>query len=209
MAIIVVPLLPIITKTECQLISLFILINLAADVGFVVCGSRKVGKRNFKRLLTFVRSVYQGLPVSWYDTRIGLVVYSTGAKVQFNYRKYKDIVSLDKAMASIQYPGGRGNRVGRALRITERRLLQRSSRLRVPKILVVFVVGRSTDQVRRIARRVQRTAHVIPVGLGRKPDKRLVKTLATKPDRSVSGVRYRQLPSTRQNIVDMIKASKL
>jgi hypothetical protein len=180
----------------------------AADVGFLVSGSNRVGARNFKRLLVFVQTVYQGLTVSAVDTRIGLEVYAGGARVQFDYRKYKDTVSLDKAMSAVQYPRGGANRVGRALRNAEKRLIGRSARRKVPQILVVFVTGRSTDGVTRIARRVKRKADIIPIAIGRKPDKRLVKTLASSPDNSVTGIGYKQLPSTRQNVINVIKKSK-
>ena len=181
----------------------------SADVGFLVSGSSRVGPTNFKRLIKFVQTVYQGLTISSVDTRIGLQVYAGGARVQFNYRKYKDTVSLDKAMLTVQYPKGGANRVGRALRNAEKRLIGRSARRKVPQILVVFVTGRSTDGVSRIARRVKRKANIIPIGLGRKPDKRLLKKLASSVDNSVTGIGYKQLPSTRQNVIDMIKKSKL
>ncbi len=182
--------------------------HFAADVGFLISGSSRVGKTNFKQQIQFVQTVYQGLTISSVDTRIGLEVFAGGSRVQFNYRKYKDTVSLDKAMITVQYPGGGANRIGRALRNADKRLIRRSSRRKVPQILIVFVTGRSTDRVNRIARRVKRKATIIPVAVGRRPDKRLVKKLASSADNSVTGIGYRQLPSARQNLIDMIKKSK-
>lgn len=156
-----------------------------------------------------MRTVYQGLTVSPYDTRIGLEVFAGGARVMFDYRRYKDTVSLDKAMLTVQYPGGGANRIGRALRNANKRLIRRSSRRRVPQILIVFVTGPSTDRVGRIARRLQRRkVNIIPIAVGRRTDKRLVQKLASSVDNSVAGISYRQLPSARQNVVDMIKKSR-
>jgi hypothetical protein len=137
-----------------------------------------------------------------------MAVFAGGSRVQFNYRKYKDTVSLDKAMLTVQYPRGGANRVGRALRNAGKRLIGRSSRRRVPQILIVFVTGRSTDRVTRIARRIKRRAKIIPIGIGRRTDKRLVKILASSVDNSVTGIGYRKLPSARQSVIDMIKKSK-
>ena len=180
----------------------------AGDVGFVVPGSRRVGSANFKRVLKFVQTIYQGLTVSSVDTRIGLEVFASGAKIHFDYRKYKDIVSLDKAMLTVQYPKGRANRVGLALSSAYRRMIRQSSRRKAPQILVVFVTSRSTDPVYRIARWIKRRVTIVPIGIGRRPDKRLVKKLASSPDNSVTGVGYRRLPTARQNVIDIIKKSE-
>lgn len=152
--------------------------------------------------------MYQGLTISSVDTHIGLEVFAGGSRVQFDYRRYKDTVSLDKALLTVQYPGGGANRVGRALRNADKRLIGRSSRRRVPQILIVFVTGPSTDRVNRITRRVKRKANIIPIGVGRRTDKRLVKKLSSTTDDSVTGVGYRQLPSVRDNVIKMIKKSK-
>ena len=152
--------------------------------------------------------MYQGLTISSVDTHIGLEVFAGGSRVQFDYRRYKDTVSLDKALLTVQYPGGGANRVGRALRNADKRLIGRSSRRRVPQILIVFVTGPSTDRVNRITRRVKRKANIIPIGVGRRTDKRLVKKLSSSTDDSVTGVGYRQLPSVRDNVIKMIKKSK-
>lgn len=142
------------------------------------------------------------------DTRIGLQVFADRARVQFDYRKYKDPVSIDKAMLTVQYPGGRANRVGRALRNAKRRLIGRSSRQKVPQILIIFVTGRSTDPVNSIVQRMPRRIKIIPIGVGRRADKDLIKKLASSVDNSVSGINYRQLPSARQIVINLIKKSK-
>ena len=176
----------------------------SADVGFLVGGSDTIGEPNFKVVLDFVKSVYQGLTISPDDTRIGLLVYSVGVKIQFNYKKFTDTVGLDKAVGAVAFLGGGGNNVGKALRAARRRLIKKSSRRKTPQILVVFVAGKSTDKVKKIARRLKKKVTIIPIGVGGDVDKRLVRTLASSADASIAGVDYPQLSSSRQDVVDMI-----
>lgn len=170
----------------------------------MVGGSDTIGEPNFKVVLDFVKSVYQGLTISPDDTRIGLLVYSVGVKIQFNYKKFTDTVGLDKAVGAVAFLGGGGNNVGKALRAARRRLIKKSSRRKTPQILVVFVAGKSTDKVKKIARRLKKKVTIIPIGVGGDVDKRLVRTLASSADASIAGVDYPQLSSSRQDVVDMI-----
>ena len=170
----------------------------------MVGGSDTIGEPNFKVVLDFVKSVYQGLTISPDDTRIGLLVYSVGVKIQFNYKKFTDTVGLDKAVGAVAFLGGGGNNVGKALRAARRRLIKKSSRRKTPQILVVFVAGKSTDNVKKITRRLKKKVTIIPIGVGGDVDKRLVRTLASSADASIAGVDYPQLSSSRQDVVDMI-----
>lgn len=170
----------------------------------MVCGSASVGQANFNLILEFIKSVYQGLTVSSDDARVGLVVFADGVAVPFNYRKYKNTVELDKAIGAVQYPGGAGNRIGRALRKARGRLMRKSSRRNTPQVLVVFVADKATDKVKKIAGILKKKVAIIPIGVGGNSDKRLVRTLASSAGSSMAGVDYPQLPAARQDVVDMI-----
>lgn len=109
-------------------------------------------EKNFRDILKFVSVVAHFFPLGYYRTRIGVVVCSFEALVIFNFQTYYDTVSIDRALASVQYPGTNwpGTHdvyLGRGLHVTKHYLFDSSWRDLVPRILVVIAAGTSVDDV--------------------------------------------------------------
>ena len=60
-----------------------------ADVAFLVDSSGSIGKRNWGKMLDFLKEMVKAFNVGPNKTHIAVVAYSTGAKVEFQFNKLK------------------------------------------------------------------------------------------------------------------------
>ena len=117
------------------------------DLGFLIDGSRYVGKHRFKLLMQFVKYVYKPFSVSKKGVHVGLVVFTNTGKLQIGLQDHFKQATLNKAVNQVSYPRGKGHSLGQAVIDTKRILFDVSGRKNVRKALVTIVVGKSDDKV--------------------------------------------------------------
>ena len=160
---------------------LFVVCQARVDLAFVIDGSgsiEKSGRGNFKRCLRFVSTLVASFSVSQKFTRVGVIVYSTRARLVLGFRKSRDAGRAISTIDKIRYPGG-GTRTGAALRLARGRLFarRRSNRKRV---LIVLTDGRSQDGVSRPSSALRRQGvELFAIGVGRRYNVRQLRTIAS------------------------------
>ena len=59
--------------------------NIVADVAFIVDSSGSIGRRNWAKMLEFIKEMVKAFNVGADKTHIAVVAYSTNAKVEFKF----------------------------------------------------------------------------------------------------------------------------
>ena len=59
--------------------------NAVADVAFIVDSSGSIGRRNWVKMLQFVKDMVKAFNVGPQKTHIAVIAYSTGSKVEFKF----------------------------------------------------------------------------------------------------------------------------
>ena len=59
--------------------------NIVADVAFIVDSSGSIGRRNWPKMLDFIKEMVKAFNVGADKTHIAVVAYSTNAKVEFKF----------------------------------------------------------------------------------------------------------------------------
>ena len=151
----------------------------AFDLGFLIDGSRFVGKYRFKLLMQFVKYIYKPFSVSEKGVHVGLVVFTDTGKLQIGLTDHFSQVALDRAVNQVSYPRGKGHSLGQAVMDTKKVLFDASGRKNVGKALVTIVVGKSDDNVASGATGLKTDGITsVVIGIGRN-DRQQIETLAT------------------------------
>ena len=66
------------------------------DVAFIVDSSGSIGRRNWLRMLQFLKKMVKGFNVGPDKTHVAVVAYSTGAKVEFRFNRLNGSAVTEK-----------------------------------------------------------------------------------------------------------------
>ncbi|XP_068680124.1 uncharacterized protein [Montipora foliosa] len=175
------------------------------DLGFLIDGSGSIeqaGAGNFKKELNFVKQIVNGFKVSKKDTHVGVIIFSSNARVVSGFDEHYDKRSVLAAIESIPYPGA-GTKIGKALDLASTQLYGKSVRSGIPNMLIVLTDGQSMDQVTGPAQRLRDSGVTIfAVGIGGGYNLAELKAMATDPD---SQHVYRASFNNLNAIVQLIK----
>ena len=61
--------------------------NAVADVAFIVDSSGSIGRRNWLKMLQFLKDMVKAFNVGPDKTHVAVLAYSTGAKVEFRFNR--------------------------------------------------------------------------------------------------------------------------
>lgn len=154
------------TGVPCCLFVSFTVCRARIDLGFLIDGSSGTGRTNFKRILQYIKETVRRFEVSITKTRVGVVVYSSRAKVVLNFKSTPHISSVYRAVERIRFVGGLRN-TGRALSYAKRFLFRGKPRCGRRRVIVMITTGRSSDQVRRPATSLQEVGtEIYVIGIG-------------------------------------------
>lgn len=115
-----------------------------ADLAFVVDSSADIPQPYFARVLQFVKALSRGFDLK--GAHIGLVAYGSDARPAFNLKALRDFTELDNFVDTASYVGG-DLKTGNALLKSKINLFALSGRQDVPRALVLFSSGSSSDDV--------------------------------------------------------------
>ena len=140
------------------------------DLAFIVDSSGSLGESNFQEAKTFVWTVMKNFEISNNDTLVGIIRYSTRARVIFDFQFSADnnIPFLKETIDNIPFAEGETKtELALQLALSDLFSAKGGSRPDVPKILVVVTFGRS-DNALGVARASMalRDNHVTVLSVG-------------------------------------------
>ena len=113
---------------------------------FVLDSSTSIGRNNFQTMKNFVNTFVNSLEIGPTRSQVGVIIFSTGASVQFNLDTYSDRESLTDAVNAIQYTGG-GTNTASALNLLASNgfIGARPESEAVPRVAIVVTDGMSNS----------------------------------------------------------------
>ncbi|CAG01461.1 unnamed protein product, partial [Tetraodon nigroviridis] len=128
-----------------------------ADLVFVIDGSWSIGEDSFTKVIHFVSGIIGAFDVIGPSgMQVSFVQYSDNAKTEFKLNSYREKGVAMAALHLIRYQGG-NTKTGMALKHTYEKAfsLENGMRRNVPKMVVVITDGRSQDEVKKSATKLQ------------------------------------------------------
>lgn len=137
------------------------------ELVFVIDSSESVGPENFEIVKDFVIALVERVTVGNSATRVGLLLYSLEARLEFDLARYATKRDIKHAVRRMTYMG-EGTYTGTAIRKATREAF-RSARSGVAKVIVVITDGQTDtrDSVKlEIAVREAHAANIEMFALG-------------------------------------------
>ncbi|XP_037541159.1 collagen alpha-1(XII) chain [Nematolebias whitei] len=134
-----------------------------ADLVFVIDGSWSIGEESFTKVMNFVSSMIGAFDVVGPSgMQVSFVQYSDGSKTEFKLNSYQDKGVAMAAVQQIRYRGG-NTKTGEALKHTYEKAfsVENGMRRNVPKVVVVITDGRSQDEVKKSAAKLQHAGYSV------------------------------------------------
>uniref|UniRef100_A0A3B3DVD7 Collagen, type XII, alpha 1b n=1 Tax=Oryzias melastigma TaxID=30732 RepID=A0A3B3DVD7_ORYME len=134
-----------------------------ADVVFVIDGSWSIGEESFTKVVNFVSTVIGAFDVVGPSgMQVSFVQFSDGAKTEFKLNAYRDKGIAMAALPLIGYRGG-NTKTGMALKHTYEKAfsIENGMRRNVPKVVVTITDGRSQDDVKQNAAKLQQAGYSV------------------------------------------------
>ncbi|XP_074472614.1 collagen alpha-1(XII) chain isoform X2 [Sebastes fasciatus] len=134
-----------------------------ADVVFLIDGSWSIGEDSFTKVVHFVSGMISAFDVVGPSgMQVSFVQYSDDAKTEFRLNAYKDKGIAMSALHLIRYKGG-NTKTGVALKHTYEKAFSIANGMRrnVPKVVVTITDGRSQDDVKKNAAKLQHAGYSV------------------------------------------------
>ncbi|CAL1574935.1 unnamed protein product [Knipowitschia caucasica] len=134
-----------------------------ADVVFLIDGSWSIGDESFAKVIQFVTSMTGAFEqISPKGMQVSFVQFSDDAKTEFKLNTYHDKGVVLSALQNVRYRGG-NTKTGIALKHVYEKVFTSDSGMRrnVPKVLVVVTDGRSQDDVKKSAEKLQHAGYSV------------------------------------------------
>lgn len=114
------------------------------ELVFVIDSSESVGPENFEIIKDFVMALVERVTVGNRATRVGLVLYSLEARLEFDLARYATKRDVKHAVRRMTYMG-EGTYTGTAIRKATREAF-RTARSGVSKVAVVITDGQTDER---------------------------------------------------------------
>ncbi|KAI9528339.1 hypothetical protein NQZ68_022031 [Dissostichus eleginoides] len=134
-----------------------------ADVVFLIDGSWSIGEESFTKVVHFVSGMVSAFDmVGPSGIQVSFVQYSDDAKTEFRLNAYRDKGIAMSAINQIRYKGG-NTKTGMALKHTYEKAfsMENGMRRNVPKVVVAITDGRSQDEVKKSAAKLQHAGYSV------------------------------------------------
>ncbi|KAK2855870.1 hypothetical protein Q5P01_004605 [Channa striata] len=134
-----------------------------ADVVFVIDGSWSIGEESFTKVVHFVSSVIGAFDVVGPSgMQVSFVQFSDDAKTEFKLNAYQDKGVAMSSLHYIRYRGG-NTKTGVALKHTYEKAfsVENGMRRNVPKVVIAITDGRSQDEVKKNAAKLQHAGYSV------------------------------------------------
>lgn len=177
-----------------------------ADIVFLIDSSEGVKTDGLANIRDFIARIVQRLSIGPSKVRVGVVQFSNEAFPEFYLKTHKSQAPLLNAIRRLRLRGGSPRNTGKALEFVARNLFVKSAGSRiedgVPQHLVLFLGGRSQDDVSRFSKVIS-SSGIMTLGIGdQNVDRAELQTIASSP-RLVFPVReFRDLPNIEVRVMD-------
>nr|XP_029137515.1 collagen alpha-1(XII) chain-like [Labrus bergylta] len=134
-----------------------------ADLVFLIDGSWSIGEESFTKVVNFVSGMIGAFDVVGPSgMQVSFVQYSDEAKTEFRLNAYQDKGILMSAVSQLRYRGG-NTKTGIALKHTYEKAfsVENGMRRNVPKVVVAITDGRSQDEVKKSAAKLQHAGYSV------------------------------------------------
>uniref|UniRef100_A0A3Q2PFY9 VWFA domain-containing protein n=1 Tax=Fundulus heteroclitus TaxID=8078 RepID=A0A3Q2PFY9_FUNHE len=153
---------PSVSSWPCFLIS--VCKGAKADVVFVIDGSWSIGEESFTKVVQFVSSIIAAFDiVGPSGMQVAAADFTNdGSKTEFKLNAYADKGVAMAAVHHIRYRGG-NTKTGEALKHTYEKAfsVENGMRRNVPKVVVAITDGRSQDEVKKNAAKLQHAGYSV------------------------------------------------
>ncbi|XP_048586558.1 C-type mannose receptor 2 [Nematostella vectensis] len=180
------------------------------DLAFAIDASGSMGDQGFLRAKRFVKALIGSFKVSQKGTHVGIIRFSTRAKVMFTFTEHFTHEDVNYAIDDIEYTEG-GTKTELALRLARTELFSKQGGSRTsPLIFKLFVLmtdGRSEyfHAVARQAKMLKRSdVHVMAVGIGKYTNQRELEVIASSKSDVIGVVSFRDLMIRMNEIKDKL-----
>ncbi|XP_067371135.1 collagen alpha-3(VI) chain-like isoform X3 [Channa argus] len=168
------------------------------DVVFLIDGTT-AARNDFPAIRDFIRKIVDKLDVGLDKVRVSVVQYSEQPKADFLLNELSTKDEVRQAVAKLRSKGGNQLNTGHALEWVSRNIYQRSAGSRiedgVPQFLILFTVGKSSDDVSIPADQLKRN-RIAPLAIGSKnTDIEELRQISLKPELASQIARFQQIPS--------------
>ena len=184
----------------------------AIDLIFVLDASGSVGASNFQLMRNFTANVVRNLNIGPDATRVGLVLYSSSASVQFSLNTHMTNTSLLQAIAAVPFTGGGTNTavaITTCIQQFDTSFGARPQSNGISRVAIVVTDGFSNDRAATIAAaEMAHSENILSygVGIGSNVNMEELAAIASDPDsqylRSLSGFNPSELRSLQETLND-------
>nr|XP_020827928.1 collagen alpha-3(VI) chain isoform X2 [Phascolarctos cinereus] len=180
--------------------------NDAADIIFLIDSSDNVRQDGLAHIRDFIGSIVRKLNIGPNRVRIGVLQFSNDVFPEFYLRTHRSQAAVLDAIRRLRFRGGSPLNTGKALDFVAKNFFVKSAGSRiedgVPQHLVLFLGGKSQDDVSRSSR-VIGSAGIVSVGVGsRNVDRAELQTI-TNNDRLIFTIRdFRDLRNIESQVIN-------
>ncbi|XP_042806605.1 collagen alpha-3(VI) chain isoform X2 [Panthera leo] len=178
----------------------------AADIVFLIDSSDNVRPDGIAHIRDFVSRIVRRLNIGPNKVRIGVVQFSNEVFPEFYLKTHRSQAPVLDAIRRLRFKGGSPLNTGKALEFVARNLFVKSAGSRiedgVPQHLVLFLGGKSQDDISRFSQVIS-SSGIVSLGVGdRNVDRTELQTITNDP-RLVFTVReFRDLPNIEDRIMN-------
>uniref|UniRef100_A0A8C6R5I1 Collagen, type VI, alpha 3 n=1 Tax=Nannospalax galili TaxID=1026970 RepID=A0A8C6R5I1_NANGA len=177
----------------------------AADIVFLIDSSDSIRPDGIAHIRDFVSKIVRRLNIGPSKVRIGVVQFSNEVFPEFYLKTHKSQAPVLEAIRRLRFRGGSPLNTGKALEFVAKNLFVKSAGSRiedgVPQHLVLFLGGKSQDDISRYAQIIS-SSGIASLGIGdRNIDRTELQTITNNP-RLVFTVReFRDLPNIEERVM--------